>query len=300
MELIQSIILGIIQGLTEFLPISSSAHLVLTPRFFSWPDQGLAFDVALHLGTLVAVVSYFWKDWMEMSQKSIKSIKSKVKSPLSGGGWGWVNLAKEEPIPNPSQEGNNKFAIPSTRDSQFRNDKLFIIILATIPGILAGLFLNNYSETIFRNPAIIIFTLSGGAILLYLSDKLSKKNKSIKNLTLKMGIIIGLAQALAIIPGISRSGITITAALLLGMNRAAAARFSFLLATPIIFGAGIYEMPYLIKNGIDSSILVGILVSAISGYLAIKYMLRYLENKSYNIFVWYRLILAGVVFWFLL
>ena len=290
MELIQSIILGIIQGLTEFLPISSSAHLVLTPRFFSWPDQGLAFDVALHLGTLVAVVSYFLRDWIEIFRKSkllgmgkIKNQKSKIKNT------------------NQNLKINSQFTIPSTRDnSQFRNDPLFIIILATIPGILAGLFLNNYSETIFRDPAIIIFTLSGGAVLLYLSDKLSKKNRDIKNLTLKAGILIGLAQALAIVPGVSRSGITITAGLLLGMNRGAAARFSFLLATPIILGAGIYELPHLIREGIDASILIGILVSAISGYLAIKYMLRYLETKSYNIFVWYRLILAGAVFWFLL
>ena len=267
------------------MPISSSAHLVLTPRFFSWPDQGLAFDVALHLGTLVAVISYFWKDWMEMSRKFIKSIKF-IKS----------KVYKVHKVESRQSISNFQFLI----SKYLFNDPLFIIILATIPGILAGLFLNNYSETVFRDPAIIIFTLSGGAVLLCLTDKFGKKNKDIKNLSLKMGILIGLAQALAIVPGVSRSGITITAALLLGMNRAAAARFSFLLATPIILGAGVYELPHLIKNGIDASILIGILISAISGYLAIKYMLRYLENKSYNIFVWYRLILAGIVFWLLM
>ncbi len=290
MEFIQSIILGIIQGLTEFLPISSSAHLVLTPRFFSWSDQGLAFDVALHMGTLIAVISYFWKDWKKIFKESKLFRISKIKNQKS-------KSLKSSPASSLLKRGDSQFTI---HNSQFCNDSLFIIILATIPGILAGLFLNGYSETVFRNPIIIIFTLSGGAVLLYLSDKLSKKNKNIKNLTLKMGIIIGLAQALAIIPGISRSGITITAGLLLGMNRTAAARFSFLLATPIILGAGVYEMPYLIREGIDLSILVGILVSAISGYLAIKYMLRYLETKSYNIFVWYRIILAGAVFWFLI
>lgn len=290
MEFIQSIILGIIQGLTEFLPISSSAHLVLTPRFFSWSDQGLAFDVALHMGTLIAVISYFWKDWKKIFKESKLFRISKIKNQKS-------KSLKSSPASSLLKRGDSQSTI---HNSQFCNDSLFIIILATIPGILAGLFLNGYSETVFRNPIIIIFTLSGGAVLLYLSDKLSKKNKNIKNLTLKMGIIIGLAQALAIIPGISRSGITITAGLLLGMNRTAAARFSFLLATPIILGAGVYEMPYLIREGIDLSILVGILVSAISGYLAIKYMLRYLETKSYNIFVWYRIILAGAVFWFLI
>ena len=290
MEFIQSIILGIIQGLTEFLPISSSAHLVLTPRFFSWSDQGLAFDVALHMGTLIAVISYFWKDWKKIFKESKLFRISKIKNQKS-------KSLKPSPASSLLRRGDSQSTI---HNSQFCNDSLFIIILATIPGILAGLFLNGYSETVFRNPIIIIFTLSGGAVLLYLSDKLSKKNKDIKNLTLKMGIIIGLAQALAIIPGISRSGITITAGLLLGMNRTAAARFSFLLATPIILGAGVYEMPYLIREGIDLSILVGILVSAISGYLAIKYMLRYLETKSYNIFVWYRIILAGAVFWFLI
>ena len=217
MEIIQSVILGVIQGLAEFLPISSSGHLILIPRIFSWQDQGLAFDVALHWGTLIAVLLYFWKDWKKIINESylLKSIKRKILSI--------------------KQNSDDKF-----RNTQYlKKDLLFIIIIATIPGVAAGLLLNNYAETIFRNPVIIAISLFVGALLLFYSDKIGAKKTGLANLTLKMGIVIGLFQALAIIPGVSRSGITITIALFLGLRRTDAARFSFLLSTPIILGAGI-------------------------------------------------------------
>ncbi len=262
MEVLQSIILGIIQGITEFLPISSSGHLILIPNIFGWQDQGLAFDVALHWGTLIAVVVYFRKDWMKILKESYLLNKIlNIKYPIS-------NI------------------------QYLKSDLLFIIIIATIPGIIAGLLLNTYAETIFRNPLIISVTLFLGAVLLFYSDKIGEKKSDLTNLTLQMGIIIGLFQALAIIPGVSRSGITITAALLLGLRRTDAARFSFLLSTPIILGAGIKEFPSLLESGLNITILIGVLVSALSGYLAIKYMLKYLENRSYNIFVGYRILLA--------
>ena len=300
MEIIQSIILGIVQGVTEFLPISSSGHLVLIPNIFGWEDQGLAFDVALHWGTLVAVVVYFRKDWMKIFRESylLKSIKYQVSS----------NQSKNPPNPL-FQRGNKKipplirggwggFSISNIQ--HLKSDPLFIIIIATIPGVIAGLLLSSYAETVFRNPLIIAGTLSVGALLLFYSDKIGAKKTDLKNLSLQMGIIIGLFQALAIVPGVSRSGITITVALLLGMKRTDAARFSFLLSTPIILGAGIKEFPGLLNSGLNINILIGVLVSAVAGYLAIKYMLKYLENKSYNIFVGYRLALAIAILFFIL
>ena len=310
MEIIQSIILGIIQGITEFLPISSSGHLVLIPNIFGWEDQGLAFDVALHWGTLFAVIIYFWKDWMEIFKESylLKSIKYQVLSikqrcwlhspPVSryrAGSGLWSSNASR------LQSGSTGLSpLWSQRIQHLKSDSLFIIIIATIPGVVIGLLLSNYAETVFRNPLIVAGTLSIGALLLFYSDKIGAKKTDLKNLSLQMGIIIGLFQALAIVPGVSRSGITITAALLLGLKRTDAARFSFLLSTPIILGAGIKEFPGLLNSGLNINILIGILVSAVSGYLAIKYMLKYLENKSYNIFVGYRLALAIAILFFLL
>lgn len=254
MDIIQALILGIVQGLGEFLPISSTAHLILVPYFFGWPDPGLSFDVALHLGTLIAVVGYFWKDWLEII--------------------------------------SNVF----NKKTESKNNNLFwLIIVATIPGVIAGYFFEKDAETVFRNPLIIAFTLSAVGLILYLADKFSKKERSINELGLKDAIIIGLAQAVAIIPGVSRSGATITAGLFRKLDRASAARFSFLLSTPIIFGAVILKLPHLLKEGISAQIIIAVLASAVSGYLAIKYLLKFLEKSSYAIFFWYRLILAAII-----
>lgn len=275
MEIIQIIILGIIQGIAEFLPISSSGHLVLIPYFFGWQDQGLAFDVALHWGTLFAVIFYFRKDWSSIFKNSylLKIIKNKIL--------------------------NNK-KHPKFCSQNLKKDLLFIIIISTIPGVIVGLILNDYAENIFRNPLIVSIALFFGAILLFYSDKFGTKKTDLTNLTLKAGFIIGSFQILAIIPGVSRSGITITAALFLGMKRATAARFSFLLSTPIILGAGIIKFPDLLTEGFTFHLLIGIIISICSGYFAIKYMLKYLENKNYNLFVVYRILLAVFILFFLL
>ena len=293
MEIFQSIVLGIIQGITEFLPISSSGHLVLIPHIFGWQDQGLAFDVALHWGTLIAVLIYFRKDWVDIIGKSYLLCwlhsPNRAVEPVVQNGSTLIH-------PRPSQEGNSLSQCSQRVNTQYlKKDLLFIIIVATIPGVIAGLLLNNYAETVFRNPLIIAGTLFFGATFLFYSDKTGSKKLDLRDLTLKMGIMIGLFQALAIIPGISRSGITITIALLLGMRRTAAAKFSFLLSTPIILGAGIKEFPSLIESGLNINIIIGVLVSAISGYLAIKYMLKYLENRNYNIFVGYRMVLSIII-----
>lgn len=254
-DVFQSIFLGFIQGASEFLPISSSGHLILIPKIFSWNDPGLAFDVALHLGTLLAVLAYFFSDW--------------------------INIIKKSPLFKPN-------SIKSI--SVLQSDLLSIIIISTIPAILSGILLEKYADNYFRNPMLIALTLSTGALILFYSQRAGKGN--LHNISLKIAFFIGAAQALAIIPGISRSGITISAALISGLDRVSAARFSFLLSTPIIFGAGIKEAPALIQNGADAGIFTGIIASAISGYLAIKYMIGYLEYKSYDIFIAYRLLLA--------
>ncbi len=281
MEIFQSIILGIVQGIAEFLPISSSGHLVLIPHIFAWQDQGLAFDVALHWGTLIAVFIYFCKDWTKILRESC--LLRWLTNPKS-------KITKSKQIQNPKSQNPNKSKI-----QELKSDLLFIIIIATIPGVIVGLLLNTCAETIFRDPLIVAGTLFFGAMLLFYADKTGVKKTDLTNLSLKMGILIGLFQALAIVPGVSRSGITITVALLLGMRRTSAARFSFLLSTPIILGAGIKEFPSLLNNGLDMNIFVGVLVSAISGYLAIKYMLKYLENRNYNIFVGYRVLLSLII-----
>jgi undecaprenyl-diphosphatase len=257
MDFIQSIILGIVQGLSEFLPISSSGHLVILPWIFNWQDQGLAFDVALHWGTLLAVLAYFRKEWIEMFKSVIFSCHSHsffCHSRESG---------------NPPLLTNQLF---------------FFILLASIPGAISGFLFKNLAENIFRSPLLIVFTLSGFAFFLWWFDKKGKKEIFLKNLNWRAALFIGFSQALAIIPGVSRS------------ERRAAARFSFLLAAPIIFGAGLVKIPSLINGNINFPILpIGILSSSIAGFLAIKYLLRYLETRSYNIFVYYRIIFALVI-----
>lgn len=253
METVQSIILGLAQGLGEFLPISSSGHLVILPWFFNFKDPGLAFDVALHWGTLLAVVGFFWRDFLRL----IKSIFVKA------------------------QKDDRKL--------------LGLIIIASIPGAILGYLLDSWAETTFRAPLLVATVLAIMGLVLGWSDKKSKKNRTIKEIGLKDSILIGLSQAVAIIPGVSRSGTTISCALFRNINREAAARFSFLLSAPIILGAGLVKIPDLLQNGITWPIIVGTIISAISGFLAIKYLLRYVQTKSYRPFVWYRIGLALLI-----
>jgi undecaprenyl-diphosphatase len=267
MDIFQSIFLGILQGLGEFLPISSTAHLILAPYFFNWPDPGLSFDVALHVGTLIAVVAFFWRDWIDI----FKALSNDI----------FHTSYKLEARSYPT-------------------NLLWLLVIASVPGAIFGFFLDDYAESAFRNPLIIAFTLSVVGLVLYLVDKYSTHKKDIKNTNIKDAIIIGLSQAVAIIPGVSRSGATMTAALALGFSRELAARFSFLLSTPIIFGAALVKVPHLLKVGITMPILLGILASAISGYLAIKYILRFIQKVGYAPFFWYRLILAVVIIIFYL
>jgi undecaprenyl-diphosphatase len=269
MDIFQSIILGIVQGLGEFLPISSTAHLVLAPYFFGWSDPGLSFDVALHIGTLIAVLSFFWRDWMIILKLALQKIS------------------------------NFKFQISNLEE--YPSDLLWLLIIASVPGAIFGLIFEKKAETVFRSPLLIAATLSVVGLLLYLIDKYAKHRKDISEVSYKDALVIGFSQAVAIIPGVSRSGATMTAGLALGLSRESAARFSFLLSTPIIFGAAMVKIPSLIKSGINLPIILGIIFAAVSGYLAIKYMLKLISRVGYAPFFWYRLALAlaVVIFYFL-
>lgn len=256
MDILQAITLGVVQGITEFLPISSSGHLVLVPWILGWEYQGTSFDVAVHVGTLFGVVAYFWRSWKGM----ILSLR--------------VGYKKDH----------------------FEQKLLFFIILATIPGAVAGYLLKDFAEEAFRSPEIVAASLTIFSFVILFAEKFGKKIKDITHINWQKALLVGLFQAMAIIPGVSRSGATISAGLFLGLSRAEAARFSFLLATPIVFGAGIFKLPDMLRQGIDLSFMIGVVASAISGYFAIKFLFRFLEKASYMVFVWYRIILGLIIF----
>ena len=253
MTIFQAIIFGVVQGVTEFLPVSSTAHLILLPWFMGWPDPGLSFDVALHLGTLVALAIYFWKDWLEL-------------------------LAKPR--------------------------MLAFIIVATIPGALAGVLFESQVESALRSPKIIALTLSLMALVLVVAELKGRRKKDLDQITWPDAITVGLAQAFALVPGVSRSGSTITAGLFAGMKRETAARFSFYLSAPIIAGAVGKKMLDIFKAGMPADqvppFVLGIASAGIVGYLSIAFLLRYLQTHNTFLFVYYRVALAIVVllaFW---
>ena len=254
----EAVFLGVLQGITEFLPISSSGHLVLAEYFLGLSETSLSFDVALHVGTLVSVLTYFWKDWWKMAGSFVRH-----------------------------------------GDEAVAYRKLFFFLIAgTIPGALAGFFLEGFVGTVFRSPWVVVATLSSVAFLLYLGERLARHERGFKSVGLRDAIIVGCAQAVAIIPGVSRSGITMTAGLLLGFERTAAARFSFLLSAPIIAGAGFYQFIKLMDGeaGVwGPEYIWGFLSSVISGYLVIAFLMRYLVSHTFYPFVWYRLVLAAGV-----
>jgi len=264
MTSIQAIILGSVQGFTEFLPISSSAHLILVPWFMGWQDQGLTFDVVLHAGTLLAILTYFWKDWYGMIQGLLN--------------WGRSSAEAE-----------------SEADSRL----FFYVILATIPAALAGFFAERVVETTLRSPFVLSFTMIGVAVLLWVAEKTAKLEKGLSKVSLGDALSIGTAQALALIPGTSRSGITITTGLFLGFTRETAARFSFLLSAPIIAGAGLKKTLELRHTGISNAeqmpLLFGFLASLIVGYLTIKFLMNFLQRNSLFIFICYRILLGMLI-----
>jgi undecaprenyl-diphosphatase len=252
-SVLQAIVLGIVQGLTEFLPVSSSAHLILVPWLLKWQqDPGLAFDVVLHLGTLLALVIFYWREWLEMV----------------------LSLANGDHV---------------------RRRLLFLLIVASVPGAIIGILLEKQAETIFRSPVLIAVTLATLCLILWAADAFGSKKRKIDNLTLLDALLIGLSQALAIIPGVSRSGATITTARFLGIDRADAANFSFLMATPIIAGAGLLEARKFFHSGLTAQLGWGFAASAVFGLLAIVWLLSYVRTHTYRPFAIYRIVLAAVV-----
>jgi undecaprenyl-diphosphatase len=266
-QLVQAIVLGLVQGLTEFLPVSSSGHLIVVPALLGWKDpfiDSLAFSVMLHIATLLALLVYFREDWLRLIPAGLAAIRDR-------------SLAGD----------------PDRRLA-------WLLVVATIPAVIAGVLLNDPIETAFRDWRLVAVTLIIGAAILYLADRLATREKPLEAITFPLAFGIGAAQALALVPGVSRSGISISAGLFGGLTREAAARFAFLMATPITAGAGIWELRKVLAGeaGVDIPIVplvAGMVAALIAGLLAIAVLLRYVRSHGLGIFVLYRLALAAVV-----
>jgi undecaprenyl-diphosphatase len=269
MPLYQAIILALVQALTEFLPVSSTAHLTIFPWFFGWADPGQAFDVALHAGTLVAVLLYFFKDWLTLT--------------LCGLGL--------------------KYPATATTEEVGQHRRLFwYMVIGTIPGGLLGALFEHKIEEHFRTPLVIATSMIAIALVMWWADSHAAATRPLEHSNMGDAVAIGTAQALALCPGVSRSGITITTGLFRGFTRQAATRFSFLLSTPLIAGAVVSHLPKLIKmhkaGGLDlplSTLLISILVSGVGGYLVIRLFLRYLQTHTFKVFIVYRLLFGMII-----
>jgi undecaprenyl-diphosphatase len=264
---IQALIMGVVQGLTEFLPVSSSGHLIVVPFLAKWDDafiNSLAFSVMLHLGTLVALLVYFRSDWIRLVPAGLAAV----------------------------------------RDRSFQGDDdrrlAWLLVASTIPAALVGLAFSDVIEASFRHVGLVAVTLVLGGLILLIADRFGANSRRVEDVTFPIAIGIGVAQALALIPGISRSGISISAARMVGMDRESAARFAFLMATPITAGAGVFEVRKLLagESGVQVSTLplvVGMVASLVAGLAAIHFMLSFLRRRSLDAFVWYRFGLAAIV-----
>ncbi|MBI3932784.1 MAG: undecaprenyl-diphosphate phosphatase [Acidobacteria bacterium] len=256
----EAVVLGVLQGLGEFLPISSSGHLIAVPWLLGWPEHGLAFDVALHLGTLAAVLWAFAGDWWRLGA-------SALRGALRG----------------------RPFAEPGGR-------LLGLLALATIPGAAGGLLLEDWAETVFRSPGLVAATMAGMGAVLLLADRRGGGTREASGVSVVHALLIGTAQALALVPGVSRSGATISMALALGYRRDEAARFSFLLATPITFGAAVLKVPHLLSTtGPSGAVLAGMAAAALVGLLAIRVLLAYVRTRDYAVFAYYRFAFAALL-----
>jgi undecaprenyl-diphosphatase len=254
---LEAFVLGLVQGLGEFLPISSSGHLIVVPWLLGWPPHSLAFDVALHLGTLFAVAAAFASDWRRLLESGLRGLASG----------------------RPFAEADGRL--------------LWLLAAASVPGAVAGLLLDDWAETVFRSPALVALTMALLGIVLWLADRRPGAGEGV---SWRDGLLIGLAQALAIVPGVSRSGATISMGLFLGYRREEAARFSFLLALPITLGAALVKVPTLLRETTDlGGVLLGMAAAAVSGFLAIRFLLRYVRTRDYRPFVYYRLLFSLVV-----
>ena len=257
--MIKSIVLGIIQGIAEFLPISSSAHLILVPYLLGWSEHSMAFDIALHFGTLLAVLVVFFREWWDLFMGAVKKV-TKGKS-------------------------------------SFENRMFWYLVIATIPGAVLGFLLDDIVENVFRTKIWLMATaLAVMGVLIFIGDKWADKHYKIetdyKHITLKQAALIGLSQALAIIPGFSRSGTTILTARLMGLSKSAATKFTFLLSVPIIAGAAILKVGDL---EFTLETLIGVGVSFIVGLFTIKFLLNYIKKHDFSIFAIYRVVFAIII-----
>ncbi len=257
MDMIHSLILGVVQGIAEFLPISSSAHLIIIPWLLGWSeDGGLTFDVALHFGTLIAIIVYFRHEWVHLVKTFFRV--------------GFKGKTSDEKMP-------------------------WFLILATIPGAIFGLLLEKKAETTFRNPGTIGATLAIMGVMLYLADRFSKRSKNLAQITLQDILLIGFAQGFALVPGVSRAGVTIMVGLLCGLDRESAAKFSFWLAMPITAGACLLKLRHLHGADLTPEFLVGVGAAAVFGFLSIGGLIRFLQKRSYGVFAFYRVVVGIAV-----
>jgi undecaprenyl-diphosphatase len=256
MTVFQALVLGVLQGLAEFLPISSSAHLSLAPWLFGWTDPGLAFDVSLHVGTLIAVLWYFRAEWLRLISAAVGIVRRR-------------RIETEE------------------------ERRVIFLIVATIPGAIGGLLLESRAETVFRNPAIIAGGLIIMGILLWAADRFAATDRPLDGMRWSDALLIGIAQTVALVPGVSRSGSTMTAGRVLRFDRQSAAVFSFLMSMPITAAAAVLKVPEaLSQTGLSAPLVVGVLAAAVSSWLAIAVLLRYISRHSFGVFAVYRLALG--------
>ncbi|MGI8989841.1 MAG: undecaprenyl-diphosphate phosphatase [Bryobacteraceae bacterium] len=268
MPLFQVVILAIVQGITEFLPISSSAHLTILPWLLGWKDPGLEFDIALHVGTLIAVLGYFFKDWIQIVIEGF------------GGNYGAGRVGDPELRPN--------------------RMLLWMIALGSIPAGIAGLVFREQAETIWRSPSIIGAMLIAIGLIMWAAERAGAKARNLSHLNFVDAGLIGLSQALAIVPGTSRSGVTIATGLFRQFDRVAAARFSFLLSTPVIAGAALSALLHMRKHGgiapdMRVPFIVGIVVSAAVGAAVIALFMRFMQNRTLYPFIYYRIAFGIIV-----
>lgn len=261
MSIFEAVILGVVQGVTEFLPISSTAHLRIVPALLGWSDAGAAFTAVLQLGTLAAVVAFFARDLAEMAHATVAAVRDRAsrRSPA-------LRLA-------------------------------VCVVIGTVPVVVAGVLLKDAIHGVFRTLPVIASALIGVAILLAVVERTAKHQRDLSDLTIRDAVVVGCAQALALIPGVSRSGITLLAAMIVGFNREAAARFSFLLSIPAIAGAGIFEMKHVLRSeAAGAPLIVGLVICAIVGYASIAWLLRFLRTRTTLPFVVYRIALGVLIF----
>jgi undecaprenyl-diphosphatase len=264
---LQALVMGIVQGLTEFLPVSSSGHLILVPALLGWTDpfiDSLAFSVMLHMGTLVALLIYFWRDWLALVPAGLATLRDR-----------------------------------SLRDDPNRR-LAWLLVVTVVPAAIVGALLNDFIETNVRQAGLVAVLLVVGAAIMWLADRWGRREREMADLSFGAALGIGAAQAVALVPGVSRSGISISAGLFAGLTREAAARFSFLMAAPVIAGAGVFEGRKLLSGeaGVQVAVAplaVGFVAALVSGLIAIWALLRYLRSNSLAVFVVYRIVAAAIV-----